>query len=51
MSLKVEKGYDYTAGYLLDAGIDSLDPLEISRLKKSISDLKRAMLTLSRACT
>lgn len=33
MSLKVEKGYDYTAGYLFDAGIDSLDPLEISRLR------------------
>lgn len=35
-SLKVEKGYDYTAGYLLDVGIDSLDPLEISRLKNWI---------------
>lgn len=32
-NLKVEKGYDYTAGYLFDAGIDSLDPLEISRLR------------------
>jgi ATP-dependent DNA helicase RecG len=35
-SLKVEKGYDYTAGYLFDVGIDSLDPLEISRLKNWI---------------
>ena len=32
-SLKVEKGYDYSAGYLFDVGIDSLDPLEISRLR------------------
>lgn len=35
-SLRVEKGYDYTAGYLLEVGIDSIDPLEISRLRNWI---------------
>lgn len=35
-NLKVAKGYDYTAGYMLDVGIDSIDPLEVSRLRNWI---------------
>ncbi len=35
-SLKVAKGYDYTAGYLLDVGIGSIDPLEVARLRNWI---------------
>jgi len=33
INLKVAKGYDYTAGYMLDVGLDSIDPLEVSRLR------------------
>ena len=35
-NLKVAKGYDYTAGYMLDVGLDSIDPLEVSRLRNWI---------------
>lgn len=35
-NLKVAKGYDYTAGYMLEVGIDSIDPLEVSRLRNWI---------------
>ena len=35
-NLKVAKGYDYTAGYMLDVGLDSIDSLEVSRLRNWI---------------
>jgi len=35
-NLKVAKGYDYTAGYMLEVGLDSIDPLEVSRLRNWI---------------
>lgn len=35
-SLKVSRGYDYTAGYLLDVGIESIDLLEVARLRNWI---------------
>ncbi|MRG77409.1 MAG: hypothetical protein C5S33_06565 [ANME-2 cluster archaeon] len=36
INLKVAKGYDYTAGYMLEVGLDSIDPLEVSRLRNWI---------------
>ncbi|NOR47758.1 MAG: hypothetical protein GQ533_06905 [Methanosarcinaceae archaeon] len=36
LNLKVAKGYDYTAGYMLEVGLDSIDPLEVSRLRNWI---------------